>query len=90
MKNEANIPGAAGVIRIHGGNAFYCTVCREEIQALLIEVDGDEIPCCETCALEEIITQGGEVKAAMDMGELPSAEDQLQSAEDAVWDECYT
>lgn len=86
-KNEANIPGAAGVIRIHGGNAFYCTSCKIEIQPLLIEADGDEIPCCETCALEEIIAAGGEVKDAVDQ---TSPEDQLQAAEDALWGECYT
>lgn len=86
-KNEANIPGAAGVIRIHGGNAFYCTVCKIEIQPLLIEVDGDEIPCCEMCALEEIVAAGGEVKNAIDAA---SPEKQLQDAEDALWSECCT
>jgi hypothetical protein len=62
FENEANIPGAAGVIRCHGGAGFYCTVHKHEIQPLLYEVDGDEIPCCEECMLEEMVAEGREVK----------------------------
>jgi hypothetical protein len=86
--NEANIPGAAGVIRVHGGNAFYCTVCKTEIQPLLIEVDEGEVPCCENCALEDIIAAGGDIKSAISTGE--SSEQQLQDAEDSLWDGCCT
>jgi hypothetical protein len=61
-ENEANICGAAGVIRCHGGAGFYCTVHKHEIQPLLYEVGDEEIPCCEECVLEEMIEQGREVR----------------------------
>jgi hypothetical protein len=61
-ENEANIPGAAGVIRCHGGAGFYCTVHKHEIQPLLYEVGNEEIPCCEECMLEEMTEEGREVR----------------------------
>lgn len=59
LKNESNIPGAAGVIK--RGNDWYCTVHRRPIEPLLVEVEGDEIACCEECALEDLIMADGDI-----------------------------
>lgn len=89
MQNESNIPGAGAVIRCHGGVAFYCTEHKREIQPLMFEVDGEEIPCCEDCALEEMIAEGREIKTpeTREPLELPVGEHDI--AEDVLW-ECAT
>lgn len=85
FRNEANIPGAAGIIRCHGGAAFYCTVHKHEIQPLMFEVDGDEIPCCEECMLEEMVEEGVEVRTPKSAEPIPESE----VPEDEIW-ECMT
>jgi hypothetical protein len=88
FENEANIPGAAGVIRTHGGAAFYCTVHKREIQPLMYEVDGDEIPCCEECMLEEMVEEGREVKTPLPIDPVSVAVGDHDITED-IW-ECMT
>jgi len=89
FQNEANIPGAAGVIRCHGGAGFYCTVHKHEIQPLMFEVEGDEIPCCEECMLEEMVVEGREVRTPEAVDPLTAAVGDHDIAEDAIW-ECMT
>jgi hypothetical protein len=88
FQNEANIPGAAGVIRTHGGAAFYCTVHKREIQPLMYEVDGDEIPCCEECMLEEMVEEGREIKTPLSIDPVSAAVGDHDITED-IW-ECMT
>jgi len=84
LPNEANIPGAAGVIKIQGGNAFYCTIHKLIIQPLMFEVEGDEIPCCEECMLEEMVAEGQEVRTPVPS--LDSAVGDHDVAEDILWE----
>lgn len=73
------------MIRTHGGMAFYCTVCKKEIQPILYEINDDEVACCEECALAEIIAEGGD---------FVNPETSLDAAvgvqEDELWTELYT
>jgi hypothetical protein len=89
FEHEANIPGAAGVIKIFGGNGFYCTVHKQIIQPILYEVDGGEIPCCEECMLEEMVEEGREIRVPEPLDPVSAAVGEHDLAEDALW-EHYT
>lgn len=89
MPNEANVPGAAAVIRIHGGAGWYCTWHKKEIQPVLFEVNGEEIPCCEECLLEDTIENGMEIHEPTPSDPIDTAVGDHDVAEDAVW-EHYT
>lgn len=53
--NNSKIPGSTSVIKTFGGNGFRCTECEKDINPLMIEDEGMEIPVCEDCFLDEII-----------------------------------
>jgi hypothetical protein len=89
FQHEANVPGAAGVIRCHGGAGFYCTVHKHEIQPLMFEIEDGEIPCCEECMLEEMVAEGREVKTPVAADPVAAAVGDHDIAEDAIW-ECMT
>jgi hypothetical protein len=86
FENEANIPGAAGVIRILGGNGFYCTVHKIIIQPIMYEVDGDEIPCCEECMLQDMVDEGREIKSPETIDPVHAAVGDHDIAEDVIWE----
>lgn len=86
FENEANIPGAAGVIKIFGGAGFYCTVHKGVIQPLMYQVGDDEIPCCEECMLEDMTTAGIEVHTPKEADPLQAAVGDHDIAEDAIWE----
>jgi hypothetical protein len=87
FQNEANIPGAAGVIRTLGGHGFYCTVCKKIlVDPILYEVDGEEIPCCEDCALEEMTLEGQEIRTPEAIDPVGDAIGEHDIAEDVIWE----
>lgn len=80
--NEANIPGAAGVIRRFAGNEFYCTVHKKIINPVLVEVEGNDIAACEECAIEDLINDGSDVIDPV----LEKEETALVKVEDIQWE----